>query len=68
MSIILTAICATPLLVNMSKLPINSHDLEVFDRMRVSHKCDTFVPGKPCMKKLVKVGFQDYKVICAKAS
>lgn len=58
--------CAEPKMENWSNLAWIKHDYETLASIQKNGRCEVNVPGNPCVKRFIKKGYNEYKVMCGK--
>lgn len=62
--VVMALSCAQPIFENQTKFPWNENDRWNFDT--ALPKCKKLYPNSPCIKKFIKRGERDYRVVCSK--
>jgi hypothetical protein len=62
LALALTISCMTTIFENKTKFPWNEND--EWNYQTALPKCQKLYPNSPCMKKFIKQGERDYRVIC----
>lgn len=56
--------CIAAYFINYSNLVITQHDRDFFSRIKKEHKCAERYKKSPCLKRVEKRGFQNYRLVC----
>jgi uncharacterized protein (DUF1778 family) len=62
--IVMALSCAQPIMENRTQFPWNENDY--WNLETALPKCQKLYPKSPCIKKFIKLGERDYRVICSK--
>jgi hypothetical protein len=63
----LALVCSATIFINASKLPVTDHDRDFVKYMQRAHTCAARYKKSPCLKRVVKLGFQNYYLECGAA-